>query len=78
MSGEHVSKKAQVHTRILVLWEILVKCEAVWTMSYRQKNAMSKNSSTISSEYNYWNKMGNLASITEQTSLIGLGKIAYM
>lgn len=78
MIGVHVSKKVQVHTWILVLWEILVKCEAVWTMSYRQKNAMSKNSSMTSSEYNYRNKMGNLASITEQTSLIALGKTACM
>lgn len=39
---------------------------------------MSNSSSTTSSGYNYWSKTGNLASITEQASLIALGNTAYL
>lgn len=46
--------------------------------SFRQKNAMNNNASMTSSGYNYWNKIGNLASTTEQTSLQALRNVAYI
>lgn len=62
---------------ILVLWGIPLKCETMWTYVLQAKKCPN-NSSMTSSGYNYWSKIGNLASITEQASLIALGNTAYI
>lgn len=62
---------------ISVLWEITLKCERTWTYILQTKKCRN-NSSMTSSGYNYWSKIGNLASTTEQANLIALGKTAYI